>query len=145
MQQSVITSGGSLRQITFRINAKNPSKEDVEKIDQLKQSLMDLSQAKSRDLSLKWRCYDVALHMLMEELKQYALSRKECEFIGYKLGFYLPSLNAALNYLHPLNIIAYYDVLPNVIFGSSQVILNMITELVHYSLKLKKGQLMCTK
>ena len=76
----------------------------------------------------------------MEKLKRYALSRKECEFIGHKLGFDLPSLNAALDYLRQLNIIAYYDVLPNVIFGSSQVILDKITELVHYSLKLKKGK-----
>ena len=47
---------------------------------------------------------------------------------------------SALAYLCELNIIAYYDVLPNVIFSSSQVILDKITELVHYSLKLKKGQ-----
>ena len=140
MQQSVITSGGSLRQITFRINARNPSKEDFEKVDQLKQSLMCHSRTKSRDLPLKWHGYDVALHMLMEELKRYALSRKECEFVGHKLGFDLPSLNAALDYLRQLNIIAYYDVLPNVVFGSSQVILDKITELVRYSLKLKKGK-----
>ena len=140
MQQSVITSGGSLRQITFRINARNPSKEDFKKVDQLKQSLMGHSRAKSRNLPLKWHGYDVALHMLMEELKRYALSRKECEFVGHKLGFDLPSLNAALDYLRQLNIIAYYDVLPNVIFGSSQVILDKITELVRYSLKLKKGK-----
>ena len=49
-------------------------------------------------------------------------------------------LNAAVTYLRELYIIAYYDVLPNVIFGSSQVILDKITELVHYSLKLKKGR-----
>ena len=140
MQQSVITSGRSLRQVTFRINARNPSKDDFKKVGQLKQSLMSLSRAKSRDLPLKWHGYEVALHMLMEELNRYALSRKECEFVGHKLGFDLPSLNAALNYLRQLNIIAYYDVLPNVIFGSSQVILDKITELVRYSLKLKKEQ-----
>ena len=140
MQQSVITSGGTLKKITFRINARNPCKEDFEKVGQLKQSLMSLSRAKSRNLPLNWHGYDVALHMLMEELKRYALSRKECEFIGHKLGFDLPSLKAALTYLRELNIIAYYDVLPNVIFGSSQVILDKITELVRYSLKLKKEQ-----
>ena len=140
MQQSVITSGTSLKQITFRVNARNPSKEDFEKVDQLKQSLSSLSRAKSRDLPLKWHCYDVALHMLMKELNRYALSRNECEFIGHKLGFDRPSLNAALDYLRQLNIIAFYNELPNVIFGSSQVILDKITELVHYSQKLKKGQ-----
>ena len=140
MQQSVIASGGSLRQVTFRINARNPSKDDFKKVGQLKQSLMSLSRAKSRDLPLKWHGYEVALHMLMEELNRYALSRRECEFVGHKLGFDLPSLKATLDYLRQLNIIAYYDVLPNVIFGSSQVILDKITELVRYSLKLKKEQ-----
>ena len=33
MQQSVISSGGSLKQITFRINARNPSKQDIKKVD----------------------------------------------------------------------------------------------------------------
>ena len=72
--------------------------------------------------------------MLMKKLERYALTRRECEFIGHKLGFDPASLNAALNYLRELNIIAYYDVLPNIIFGSFQVILDKITELVHYSL-----------
>ena len=140
MHQSVITSGGSLKKVTFRVNAKAPGNQDFKKVDQLKESLMTLSRTKYRNLPLKWYSYDVALHMLMEELCRHALSRKECEYIGYKLGFDHDSLKAALSYLHQLNIIAYYEVLPNVIFGSSQVILDKITELVCYSLKLKKRQ-----
>ena len=139
MQERVITSGG-LKHVTFRINARIPGNQDFKKVDQLKESLMTKSQTKCRNLPLKWYSYDVALQMLMEELKRCALSRKECEFIGYKLGFDRTSLNAALSYLHQLNIIAYYDVLPNVIFGSSQIILDKITELVCYSLKLKEEQ-----
>ena len=139
MQERVITSGG-LKHVTFRVNAQIPGNQDFKKVDQLKESLMTKSQTKCRNLPLKWYSYDVALHMLMEELQRCALSRKECEFIGYKLGFDHASLNAALSYLHQLNIIAYYDVLPNVILGSSQMILDKITELVCYSLKLKKRQ-----
>ena len=140
MQECVITPGGSLKRATFRINAKIPGKRDFNTVDRLKEALLIHSRVKPRDLPLKWHGYEVALHMLMEELKRQSLSRKECEFIAHKLGFDLTSLNAALHYLRQLNIIAYYDVLPNVIFGSSQVILNKITELVCYSLKLKKGQ-----
>ena len=139
MQKCVITPGGSLKQVTFRINARNPEKEDIDKVDQLKEALVIQSRVKSRDLPLKWHGLEVALHMLMEELKRQSLSRKECEYIAHKLGFDLASLNAALNYLRQLNIIAYYDVLPNVIFGSSQVVLDKLTELVRYSLELKKG------
>ena len=40
-------------------------------VGQLKQSLMGLSRANSKNLPLKWHGYDVALHMLIEELKRY--------------------------------------------------------------------------
>ena len=142
MHQRVITSGGSLSNVTFRINSKNPGDQDRKKVGHLKESLMtnSLSRTKFRKLPLKWFSFDVALQIMMKELNQHALSRKECESMGYKLGFDHASLEAALDYLHQLNIIAYYEVLPNVIFGSSQVILDKITELVCYSLKLKKQQ-----
>ena len=65
--------------------------------------------------------------------------RQEYEFVGYKLGFDMPSLTACLKYLRELHIISFYDILPNVIFGSCQVILDKITELITYSLELKKG------
>ena len=139
IQQCVITPGGSLKKITFRINARTPHNQDFRAVDQLKGALMSQSRAKPRDLPLKWHCLEVFLHMLMEELKRNFVSRKECEFIAHKLGFDSASLMAALQYLRELNIIAYYDVLPNVIFGHSQVVLEKITELVRYSLELKRG------
>ena len=138
MQQCVITCGGSLSQATFRINARTPEERDFEAVRQLKGGLMSRSRAQSVNLPLKWHGFEVALHMLMKELGRHSLSKKECEFIGYKLGFDLASLNAALDYLQKLNIIAFYDVLPDVVFGSSQVVLDKITELVCYSLELRK-------
>ena len=101
---------------------------------------MRRSRVKPRKLPLKWYGYEVALHRLMQELGRQVLSRQECEFVAHKLSFNLESLTAALQYLRHLNIIAYYDVLPNVVFGSSQVVLDKITELVRYSLQLKKGR-----
>ena len=140
MQECVITDGGSPKRVTFRINARTPGKQDFDTVDRLKGALISRSRAKPRNLPLKWHSYEIALHMLMKKLERYALTRRECEFIGHKLGFDPASLNAALNYLRELNIIAYYDVLPNIIFGSCQVILDKITELVLHSLELKKGQ-----
>ena len=137
MQKSVIASGGSLRQVTFRVNARKPQSQDYQKVEQLKDSLVKESRVESRDLPLKWHGYEVALHLLMEKLQRQSLSREECEFVGHKLCFDPASLNAALKYLRQLNIIDYYDVLPNVIFGSSQVVLDKISELVRYSLELK--------
>ena len=143
MQQCVISRGGSLREASFRVNARTPCKHDFDTVGRMKESLLARSRAPTRDLPLKWHGLEVAFHMLMLELGRQSLSRKECEFIGKKLGFDRASFNAALDYLRQLNIISFFDVLPNVIFGSSQVILDKVTELVTYSLKLKKGLLVC--
>ena len=138
MQQCVISSG-SLRHVTFRVNARTPTEKDYETAGQLKDALMSQSRVKPRNLPLKWCGFEVALRKMMEQLNRQILSLKECEFIGSKLGFDPPSLKACLNYLRELHILSFYDALPKVVFGSCQVILDKITELVVYSLELKKG------
>ena len=139
MQQSVISSSGSLHHVTFRVNARTPAESDFEAAGKLKDALMSQSRIKPRNLPLKWCGFEVALQKMMQELQRQILSLQECQFIGHKLGFDPPSLKACLNYLRELHIISFYDVLPNVIFGSCQVILDKITELVTLSLELKKG------
>ena len=138
MQQCVITNGGSLRHTTFRVNARTPEEGDFETVRRLKEALVSKSRAKLRDLPLKWCGLEVALCVMMEKMGRQVLSREECEFLGHKLGFDPPSLNAALNYLRELHIIWFHDALPHVVFGSSQVIMNKVTEIVVYCLELKK-------
>ena len=137
MQQCIITNGG---QVTFRVNARTPGRQDYEMVGRLREALMSRSRTKPKNLPLRWYAYKVFLRMLMQRLGRQILSLQECEFIGHKLGFDPPSLKAALNYLRQLHIISFYEVLPNVIFGSSQVILDKITELVTYNLELRKGE-----
>ena len=139
MQQCVITNGESLHHVTFRVNAREPSPTDFETVGRLKEALVSRSRAKSKNLPLKWASLEAALRVMMEKLDRQVLSRQECEFIGHNLGFDSPSLNAALKYLRELHIISFYDVLPNVVFASSQVVLDKITEVVALSLNLKKG------
>ena len=138
LQQSVISNSGSLRQVTFRVNTRTPSDEDYKTVGRLKGALMSSSQVKSRNLPLKWCGFEVALRKMMDKLGRQILSLQECEFIGHKLRFDPPSLKACLLYLRQLHIISFYDVLPDVVFGSCQVILDKITELVTLSLALKK-------
>ena len=140
MQKCVITNGKSLQQVSFRVNANTPETRDFEAVGRLKGALISQSRTQPRNLPLNWHGYEMALRRLMKELSRQSLRRKECEFIGYKLGFDLASLNAALDYLRKLNIISFYDVLPDIIFGSSQVVLDRITDLVRYSLELKSGK-----
>ena len=139
LQQCIISNGESLKHVTFRLNARTPSDNDYETARRLKDALMSKSRAKPKNLPLKWFWFEVALRKLMEKLERQTLSLQECEFVGFKLGFDLPSFKACLSYLRELHIISFYDFLPNVIFGSCQVILDKITELILYSLELKKG------
>ena len=139
MQQCVVSNSGSLKQVTFRLNTRKPSEGDYQTVARLKEALMTRSRVKPRNLPLKWCGYELALRKLMEKLGRQTLSLQECEFIGHKLGFDPPSLKACLHYFRQLHIITFYDVLPHIIFASAQVILDKITELVTYSLELKKG------
>ena len=144
MQQCVISKSGSLEQVTFRLNARKPTDTDYQSAGKLKNALTTQSRVKPKNLPLKWCGYEVALRKLMDQLKRQTLTIQECEFIGHKLGFDPPSLKACLNYLRQLHIITFYDVLPSLVFGSCQVILDKITELVTLSLELKKGDRIST-
>ena len=139
-RQCVISKGESLRQVTFRVNARTPTEDDYQTTASLKDALTSRSRAQPRNLPLKWCGFEVALRKMMVQLERQILSLRECEFMGFQLGFDAPSLKACLNYLRQLHIISLYDVLPNVVFGSCQVILDKITELVTLSLELKKGK-----
>ena len=141
LQHCVLSSGKSLKNVTFRLNTRTPSRDDYETVKRLKNALTQKSQVKPKNLPFKWFSYEIALHQLMNELGRQTLSLQECEFVGYKLRFDQPSLKACLNYLRDLHVISFYDVVPSIVFGSSQVILDKITELVIYSLELKKGNL----
>ena len=144
MQQHIISSSGYLHNVTFRVNARNPAESDYQTAGKLKDELMRQSRVQPKYLPLKWFGFEVALQKMMQELKRQILSLQECQFIGHNLGFNLPSLTACLNYLRDLHIISFYDILPNVVFGSCQVILDKITELVTLSLELKKGDRIST-
>ena len=142
--QGCVISSGSLRHVTFRVNTKTPTERDYKTAGQLKDALMSQSRVKPKNLPLKWCGFEVALCKMMEQLNRQVLSLQECQFIGYKLGFDVPSLKACLDYLRQLHIVSFYDVLPNVVFASCQVVLDKITELVVYSLELNKGERVST-
>ena len=144
MQQCVISKSGSLEQVTFRLNTREPTDTDYQSAGKLKEALTTQSRVKPKNLPLKWCGYEVALRKLMDQLKRQILTIQECKFIGHKLGFDPPSLKACLNYLRQLHIITFYDILPSLVFCSCQVILDKITELVTLSLELKKGDRIST-
>ena len=62
------------------------------------------------------------------------ISRLECLGIAAVLNIDPKALGAALEYFDDLNIFLYYpSVLPDIVFSNPQVILDKVTELVHFS------------
>ena len=83
MQECVITDGSSLGQATFRVNARTPTKRDIDAVGRLRVALMRRSRVKPKKLPLNWYGYEVALHRLMQELGCQVLSRRECEYVAH--------------------------------------------------------------
>ena len=66
------------------------------------------------------------------------ISKRECLGLAVLLNINAEALKAALEYFDDLNIFLYYPtVLPHLVFSDSQVPLNKVTELVHFSYSLQ--------
>ena len=66
------------------------------------------------------------------------ISKKECLSIAALLNINAEALKAALEYFDNLNIFLYYpSVLSEVVFSNPQILLNKVTELVHFSYSLR--------
>ena len=78
---------------------------------------------------------------MAEILKRDVLTKEECfQVAKEKLHFDEDSFDAALEYLDQLNVIFYFpEILPNVIFANTQVLLDKVTELVLAIHQLRQG------
>ena len=71
---------------------------------------------------------------IIKATKGGVISRLECLGITAVLNIDANALRAALEYFDDLNIFLYYpSVLPEVVFCDPQIILDKVTELVHFS------------
>ena len=139
VRKSVISRGGSLKTVIFPLNGKNPDDDDEAMLEELRVALMDDPVAEAKQLPLKFYGLEIALLKLMEKLCRQVLSRQECLEVAVAIHFDEESFDVALQFLSDLNIVFYLkDELPNVVFGSSQVILDKLSELVVSSLRLRE-------
>ena len=66
------------------------------------------------------------------------ISKSECLGIAAPLNINGEALMAALQYFDDLNIFLYYpSVLPEIVFSNPQILLDKVTELVHFSYSLQ--------
>ena len=138
IQNDVIYCGEGLKEVIFPLNAKNPGLQEQEIAAELRRVIVERSHIKPKKIPLRWHTLEMALQKRMLELGRGVLSKAECFALAERFHFDEESIEEALKYLDNLNILFYYkDVLPDIIFCDSQVLLDKITELVEHIHRLK--------
>ena len=137
MKDSVIPYNGE--SLIFPINALSPGDEDQAVLDILRRVLLNELQ-KIPPVRIPHRYF--ALEMAFQRLakKKPILSREECFQEAKNFHFTRESFSAVLTYLKSNKLIMHFEeVLPEVVFIDTQVLLDKITELVEHSLLIQSG------
>ena len=122
-------------EVIFPINAKAPEKQD----DQV--CALIRSQVESENSAPSPYKIPIGWFLLEQDIINASnggvISKKKCLDIATILSINAKALTAALEYFDNLNIFLYYpSVLPEVIFSNPQVLLDKVTELVHFNYRL---------
>ena len=119
------------------VNAKNPELEDERAIAGLRQSIEDIS-VDEVSIPLQWYGLELAIQQLVDKFDRGILKVSEFEQETKALHLGTESLHEGLIYLDKLNIIHYYpELLPGIVFCSSQVLVDKISELVKECYRLR--------
>ena len=138
VQKDVIYFGEGLKELIFPLNAKHPGPQEQEFAAEIRRVIVERSHVKPKQIPLRWYALELALEKRMLELGRGVLSKAECFAVAERYHFDEGSFEEALKYLDNLNILFYYkDVLSDVIFCDSQVLLDKISELVKHIHRLK--------
>jgi len=138
VHNDVIYCGEELKEIIFPLNAKHPGPQEREFAAEIRRVIVERSRVKPKQIPLRWYALELALQKRMLELGRGILSKAECFAVAQRFHFNEESFEEALKYLDSLNVLFYYkDILPDIIFCDSQVLLDKVTELVEHIHRLK--------
>lgn len=122
--------------VIFEVNPVAQKPEDEEVANSIKSKVEQSPH--HHKVPIWWYILEMILEELARELGRQVFSKQECEKVADKLGFQTHELEAALEFFDKLNIFFYKkDILPDVLFLSSQVPLDKVTELVEKRYYLK--------
>ena len=130
-------------ELLFAVNVKTLENEDREMINFVRQMIiMELKKLPQQKIPLQYFALENAFIRLAKYQHKAILSKEDCFREAAAYHFTKESFEAALQYLHGLKLIFYYEeVLPDVVFINAQTILDKITELVEFSLSLQSKPL----
>ena len=118
-------------EVIFPINAKTPAEQDHQVCALICKQVEDKKCAPPPyKIPIGW----FLLEQDIIKASNGVISKKQCIGIASILNIDAEALTAALKYFDDLNIFLYYpSVLPEVVFSDPQILLNKVTELVHFS------------
>ena len=122
-------------EVIFPMNAKRPTEQDHQVCAMLRKVVDDKKSAPPHyKIPVGWFLLE---QDIIKASKGGVISKSDCLSIATILNINAETLQAALKYFDDLNIFLFYpSVLSDVVFSNPQVLLDKITELVHFSYSL---------
>ena len=122
-------------EVIFPINAKKTKKQDQQVCAEIRKQIEDKKNAPPPyKIPIGWFLLE---QDIIKASKGGVISKSECLGIAALLNINTDALTAALEYFDDLNIFLYYPpVLPELVFSNPQILLDKVTELVHFSYSL---------
>ena len=121
-------------QLIYPVNAKKPKHKDREVAREFREDVMKKCKKVKIRIPLRWFILEQQLQHVAQEHNSAVLSLEDCLKVASDLEMDRPRLLAAIDYLDRLNLFKYLPkVLPNVVFTTSQVLLDKVSDLVELS------------
>ena len=125
---------GDPDQLIFAVDNTSRGPEDLKAAGKFRKKVVDHCMGKKEKIPLPWFMLEQLLQQLAKEMQVTVLSKEECYMAARTLHMSKDMCEAAMKYLHKLNIIFYRpDILENAVFCNAQVVLDKLTEIVHCS------------
>ena len=139
MRDHVIFCDEASQRLMFAINAKCPGDDDQVVLADLRYLMLrELQKLQRVRIPHRYFALEMAFKRFAKYQKKAILSKEECFKEATKFHFTRESFEDALKYLTAHKLVMHYsEVLPEVVFINSQVVLDKITELVEHSLTLR--------
>ena len=139
MRDHVLFSDAKSQRLLFAINAKCPGGDDQAVLADLRYLMLrELQKLKRVRIPHRYFALEMAFKRIAKYHEKAILSKEECFKEATKFHFTRESFEDALQYLTAHKLVMHYsEVLPEVVFINSQVVLDKITELVEHSLTLR--------
>ena len=124
-------------ELIYALNAKNPDEIDHVTAGELREAIMNKSNAIAVHIPLNFYSVELTLQKMVQESNQIAFHESEILSRVTRYHITKESLKGALRYLHETNLVFYFEEdFPNVVIGHPQSVLNKLTELVAYHIQL---------